>query len=151
MGDLVAVQALMGKYCFATDEHDLATVKSCFAKKAELFGVHGPDKIGEKFQELYAGQRYKRRHMLSNMFFFEEHDTQCVAVAYEHFYLIRDEKVDISLTGIYRITVVLEEGQWKIQSFRAIFDVPYDPGDSTRIEAGVPMPLNEAPECAEGV
>lgn len=130
MADFNAIQQLLSRYCYAHDSRDLEMLRACFAKDAIMFGQQGADAIVERFAEGYAQLTAKRRHILTNFFLVEEAEEEAIVQSYITLYLIRDEKLSLHLTGIYRDHVVLEEGEWKIKERDATIDVPYQPGDS---------------------
>jgi hypothetical protein len=135
MADFIAIQQLLGRYCHAHDTRDLEMLRACFAKDATALGQRGRDAIVERYAEGYKQLTAQRRHILTNFFFVEEAEEQAVIQSYITLYLIRDEKLSLHLTGVYRDHVVLEEGQWRIQSRDATIDVPYDPGDLPKAPA----------------
>jgi hypothetical protein len=135
MADLKAIEQLMARYCYAHDERDLDMLRTCFAQDAVMHDRHGPDEITEGYAMLYQQMTARRRHILTNFLFLEEGDNESLVAAYETFYLIKGDKLELHLTGVYQIRVVIEAGAWKIKNMAATFDVPFDPGDLPRVEA----------------
>ncbi len=135
MADFIAIQQLLSRYCWAHDSRDLELLGACFAKDATALGQRGRDAIVARYAEGYQQLTAQRRHILTNFFFVEEGEQEAVIQSYITLYLIRDEKISLHLTGVYRDRVVLEEGQWRIQSRDATIDVPYDPGDTPKAPA----------------
>jgi hypothetical protein len=129
MADFVQAQQLLARYCYAHDARDLTMLRTCFSRDARMQGATGPDAIVDAYAAMYTRLTARRRHVLTNFFFLEETETAGLLQAYETFYLIRDEKLELHLTGIYRARVVLEDGAWKIHTIEASFDVPFNPGD----------------------
>jgi hypothetical protein len=135
MADFVAIQQMLGRYCYAHDARDVEMLRECFAKDAKALGESGRDAIVARYAAGYEKLTAKRRHILTNFFLLEESDEEAVVQSYITLYLIRDEKLELHLTGVYRDHVVLEEGVWRIASREATIDVPYDPGDIPRAPA----------------
>jgi hypothetical protein len=135
MADLIAIQQLLGRYCFAHDTRNLEMLAECFAKDAAAMGLRGRDAIVARYAEGYRQLTAQRRHILTNFFLVEEAENEAVVQSYITLYLIRDEKLSLHLTGVYRDHVVYEEGAWRIQSRDATIDVPYDPGDTPKAPA----------------
>ena len=47
MADLVAIQQLLARYCFAHDSQDPEMLATTFAKDIRLLGEHGPQVLKE--------------------------------------------------------------------------------------------------------
>lgn len=102
---------------------------SCFAKDVSLLGVEGRDAVVEAYTAGYKLLAARRRRILTNVFMVEDGEEEAVVQSYVTLYLIRDDALEVHLTGVYRDHVVLEDGQWKIKGRDATIDVPYNPGD----------------------
>lgn len=135
MADFLAIQQLLSRYCYAHDSRDLALLGSCFAKDATIMGENGREAIVARYAQGYAHLTARRRHILTNFFFLEEGEDEAIVQSYITLYLIRDDKLSLHLTGVYRDHVVIDDGQWRIKSREATIDVPYDPGDVPRAPA----------------
>jgi SnoaL-like domain len=135
MADMTRIQELMARYCYAQDSRDLVMLETCFTADATISGLpEGAQPAGraglmEVFGRIHGMLTARRRHMLTNFFFLEEGESEARVQAYETFYLIRGEELELHLTGIYRVRVAIEDGVWKIRHIEAAFDVPFEPGD----------------------
>lgn len=129
MAHIGEIQQLLSRYCFAHDSQDPEALSECFAKDVELLGVQGRDEVVARYAEGYKSLTGRRRHVLSNFMILEDGDEDVVVQSYITLYLIRDDQLELHLTGVYRDRVVVEEGNWKILSREATIDVPYNPGD----------------------
>lgn len=132
MADITEIQQLLARYCYAHDERDGDLLASCFAKDVSFFGVEGRDTVVGAFLEGYKQLTAKRRHILTNFLLLEDGDDRAVVQSYITLYLIEDEQLTVHLSGIYRDTVVREDGAWKIQGREVVLDVPYNPGDTAK-------------------
>jgi 3-phenylpropionate/cinnamic acid dioxygenase small subunit len=83
-----------------------------------------------KYAEGYKTLTARRRHLLTNFIMLTDGDTEAVVQSYITLYLIRDDKLELHLIGVYKDHVVLEDGAWRIKTREATMDVPYDPGDT---------------------
>ena len=135
MADLVEIQQLLARYCWAHDSQDVEALTNCFSKDIQLFGVTGRDVVVNYYREGYKQLTARRRHVLSNFIMLEDGEDEAVVQSYITLYLIRDDKLELHLTGVYRDTVVREDGAWRLRSRDATMDVPYDPGDANRAPA----------------
>lgn len=135
MADLLAIQQLLSRYCFAHDSQDVEMLSSCFARDISLFGVTGRDEVLKIYADGYRQLTARRRHVLSNFILLEDGDDEALVQSYITLYLIRDEKVELHLTGVYRDRVVIEDGQWRLRDREATMDVPYNPGDAAKAAA----------------
>jgi hypothetical protein len=135
MADLVEIQQLLSRYCWAHDSQDIEALASCLSKDVTLFGVTGRDVVVGYYREGYKQLTARRRHVLSNFIMIEDGEDEAVVQSYITLYLIRDDKLELHLTGVYRDYVVREDGAWRIKGRDATMDVPYDPGDAARAPA----------------
>jgi uncharacterized protein (TIGR02246 family) len=129
MADLVAIQQLLARYCYAHDSRDAEGVAACFAKDAHFLGQVGRDNIAARMAAGYKELTARRRHVITNFIMLEDGDTSAVVQSYITLYLIRGEELELHLIGVYRDHVIIEDGEWRIQSRDATMDVPYNPGD----------------------
>jgi 3-phenylpropionate/cinnamic acid dioxygenase small subunit len=130
VADYAEVAQLLYRYCAAHDSRDIEMLRSCFAEKAELMGVKGRDEIVQRYATGYQSLTAQRRHALTNVFIVEDGEDEALVQSYITLYLIKEGKLELHLTGVYRDTVVRENGSWKIQSREATMDVEYNPGDT---------------------
>src|ERR1700722_6016946 len=113
---LKSIEELMARYCYAHDERRLELLATCLASTVSRYGAVGRDEVMEKYREIYERQSStRRRHVLTNFLMLEDGESAARVQAYETFYLIRDDEVELHLTGVYRVDAVLEEGEWKIR------------------------------------
>lgn len=131
MADYNAIQQLLYRYCAAHDNQDPNALGETFAKDISMPFGEGRDNVVAFYAEGYKSLTKKRRHVLSNIFIVEDGEDEAVVQSYVTLYLIEDDKLETHLTGVYRDTVVLEAGEWKIKARSAAMDVPYNPGDVT--------------------
>jgi hypothetical protein len=136
MADLVQIQQLLARYCYAHDSRDLEMLASCFSKDVSLFNLHGRDAVVDRYAKGYARLTARRRHVLTNFIMLEDGDTEAVVQSYITLYLIRGEELELHLIGVYRDHVVMEDGAWRIRTREATMDVPYRPGDTGPAAAG---------------
>lgn len=130
MADYAKIAQLLYRYCAAHDSRDTEMLGSCFASDVELLGQKGRQNVVDRYATGYQQLTAQRRHVLTNVFILEDGESEALVQSYITLYLIRDEKLELHLTGVYRDTVVVEDGEWKIRSRQATMDVEYNPGDT---------------------
>jgi hypothetical protein len=130
MADLVDIQQLLARYCFAHDSQNPELLAECFAKDVSLFNLNGRDQVVAKYAEGYQQLTARRRHVLTNFILLEDGETEAVVQSYITLYLIRDDQLELHLIGVYRDHVVFEDGAWRILTREATMDTPYNPGDA---------------------
>jgi 3-phenylpropionate/cinnamic acid dioxygenase small subunit len=130
LADYAQIAQLLYRYCAAHDSRDLEMLGSCFASDVELMGIQGRQEVVDRYASGYQHLTAQRRHILTNVFILEDGEEEARVQSYITLYLIRDGKLDLHLTGVYRDRVVLEDGQWRIRSREATMDVEYNPGDT---------------------
>lgn len=131
MADYNAIQQLLYRYCAAHDNQDPDALGETFAKDITMPFGQGRDEVVAFYANGYKGLTKKRRHVLSNVFIVEDGEEEALVQSYVTLYLVEGDKLETHLTGVYRDTVVLEDGAWKIKAREAAMDVPYNPGDVT--------------------
>lgn len=129
MADLLEIQQLLFRYCHAHDSRDTDLLGQCFTSDVELLGAKGREAVVARYAEGYKHLTAQRRHVLTNIFIVEDGEDRAVVQSYITLYLIRDQKLELHLTGTYRDHVVIEDGRWRIRTREAVMDVPYNPGD----------------------
>lgn len=130
MADYNEIAQLLYRYCAAHDSRDVEMLGSCFASDVELLGAKGRDEVVDRYRTGYGHLEFQRRHSLTNIFIVEDGDEEALVQSYITLYLIKEGKLETHLTGIYRDTVVREDGHWRIRSREATMDVEYNPGDA---------------------
>jgi hypothetical protein len=136
MADLVAIQQLLSKYCFAHDSQDPEMLATTFAKDAQLMGLQGRETIAARYAEGYKNLTARRRHVLTNFLILEDGETEAVVQSYITLYLIKGEQLELHLIGVYRDRVIVEDGEWRILTREATMDTPYNPGDARQAAPG---------------
>src|SRR3954470_22072354 len=135
MANLADVQQVLFRYCYAHDSRAVKLLKTTFAKDITMMGVTGRDALGEIFAKGYETLTAQRRHVLTNVFITEDGGEEVKVQSYITLYLIEDEQLSLHLTGVYRDTLIMEDGQWRILTRDATIDVPYNPGDTKAAKA----------------
>jgi 3-phenylpropionate/cinnamic acid dioxygenase small subunit len=130
MAELAVLQQVLARYCFAHDSQDPEALKRVFAKDISLLGMQGRDQVAARFAESYKHLTARRRHVLTNFIVLEDGETEATVQSYITLYLIRDDKLELHLIGVYRDHLIVEDGEWKIKGRDAIMDTPYNPGDN---------------------
>lgn len=130
VADLVEIQQVLFRYCYAHDSQDTEMLRTVLAKDASLLGQQGREAVVNAYTEGYKTLTKRRRHLLTNLFMVEDGETEVVVQSYVTLYLIDGDHEEFHLTGVYRDHVVLEDGGWKIRTREAEMDVPYNPGDA---------------------
>ena len=118
-----AIQEMLAAGAYAYDERDMEALAAGFTEDAtmsmriaggDLIGpFSGRDSVMQLFHDSMAQQSDVRRHLVSNIFFDETGENP---LAISNLTLVATENGEIQLlsAGIYRDTVVLEEGTWRI-------------------------------------
>lgn len=130
----LAIHELLARGALAYDERNLPTLEAGFSKDAQMsMRIAGGDLIGpfigrdavmKLFTDSMAEQTDVRRHVVSNIFF-EESGAEPVAVS--NLTLVATENGEIALltAGIYRDTLVQEDGAWRISKRHIELDKSY--------------------------
>ena len=130
----LAIHELLGRGALAYDERDLPTLESGFMPDASLsMRIAGGDLIGpfegrdaimKLFTDSMAEQTDVRRHVVSNIFF-DESGTLPIAIS--NLTLVATENGEIKLltAGLYRDSMVQNNGQWRIASRHIELDKSY--------------------------
>ena len=130
----LAIHELLARGALAYDERNLPTLEAGFSKDAQMsMRIAGGDLIGpfigrdavmKLFTDSMAEQTDVRRHVVSNIFF-EESAAEPVAVS--NLTLVATENGEIALltAGIYRDTLVQEDGAWRISKRHIELDKSY--------------------------
>ena len=130
----LAIHELLGKGAYAYDERDMKLLESGFADTAvmsmriaggDLIGpFKGRDAIMQLMQNSMAEQTDVRRHIISNIFF-EESEKETVVVSNLTLVATENGKAALLATGVYRDTVIAENGCWRISKRHIELDSPY--------------------------
>jgi hypothetical protein len=130
----LAIHELLGRAALAYDERDMPTLESGFSANANLsMRIAGGDLIGpfegreaimKLFTDSMAEQTDVRRHVVSNIFF-DESGEQPVAISNLTLFATEAGEIDLLTAGIYRDTVVQEDGRWCIARRHIELDKSY--------------------------
>ncbi len=140
MADYSKIAQLLYRYCAAHDSRNLEMLSSCFAADVELLGAKGRDEVVDRYRTGYQHLEFQRRHSLTNIFIVEDGEDRALVQSYITLYLIKEGKLETHLTGVYRDTVIREDGEWRILSREATMDVEYNPGDAKAAIAATYQP-----------
>jgi len=130
----LAIHELLGRAAYAYDERDLEMLEDCFSPDArfsmriaggDLVGpFEGRDAVMGLMRNALQEQTDVRRHVISNIFF----ETGASAItAISNLTLLATENGEIRLlsAGVYRDTVVEEDGAWRVLSRHIELDKSY--------------------------
>ena len=130
----LAIHELLGRAALAYDERDMPTLESGFSVNANLsMRIAGGDLIGpfegreaimKLFTDSMAEQTDVRRHVVSNIFF-DESGEHPVAISNLTLFATEDGEISLLTAGIYRDTMVQEEGRWCIVNRHIELDKSY--------------------------
>ncbi len=134
MEQKLAIHELLGRAAYAYDERDMDALRGGFAVNAvmsmriargDLIGpFEGRDAIMELMKNSMASQTDVRRHVVSNIFF-EEGGEHPVAISNLTLVATENGVAALLAAGIYRDTVVEEDGAWRILRRHVELDSPY--------------------------
>ncbi len=130
----LAIHELLGRAALAYDERDMPTLESGFSVNANLsMRIAGGDLIGpfegreaimKLFTDSMAEQTDVRRHVVSNIFF-DESGEHPVAISNLTLFATEDGEISLLTAGIYRDTMVQEDGRWCIVNRHIELDKSY--------------------------
>ncbi len=130
----LAIHELLGRGALAYDERDLPTLESGFTEDARLsMRIAGGDLIGpfegreaimKLFTDSMAEQTDVRRHVVSNIFF-DESGEHPVAISNLTLFATENGEISLLTAGIYRDTLVRENGTWRICNRHIELDKSY--------------------------
>ena len=121
--DKLAIHELLSRSAYAFDVQDLTMLEACFTAEAEFsMRIAGGDLVGpfvgrpaimKLFEDSIAVQTDVRKHVISNIFFYETGDKPSVT---SNLTLISTEngETDILTAAFYQDTVTLENGEWRV-------------------------------------
>lgn len=129
------VLELLARSAYSLDERHVDALKDTFTEDAsfviDIVGVDGEmsfegrDAIMGLMTDSMAEQTDQRRHVVTNSFFEEEGDDRATVVSNITITSVEDGAIRLVTTGLYRDTVKLEGGQWRIAARRIELDMPY--------------------------
>ena len=128
------IHELLSKAAYAYDERDEQMLAESFAKDAQFtMRIAGGDLIGpfasrdgimELMTNSMAEQSDVRRHIISNIFF-DESGEQPLAISNLTLVATENSEIQLLSAGVYRDTVVQEDGQWRVLNRHLELDKPY--------------------------
>ena len=128
------IHELLGRAALAYDERDLPTLESGLAANASMsMRIAGGDLIGpfegreaimKLFTDSMAAQTDVRRHVVSNIFF-DESGEHPVAISNLTLMATENGEIQLLTAGIYRDTLIEEDGSWRILKRHLDLDKPY--------------------------
>jgi hypothetical protein len=128
------IHELLGRAALAYDERDMTTLEAGFAASAnmsmriaggDLIGpFEGRDAIMKLFTDSMATQTDVRRHVVSNIFF-DESGANPVAISNLTLVATENGEIQLLTAGIYRDTMVQENGNWCIANRHIELDKSY--------------------------
>jgi hypothetical protein len=135
----------VARYCWAYDERRRDLLEGCFIEDAAWEGsvggsqavgpIRGRDSILEWLAGFWPHQHDQRRHMLMNPLVERRSEGEAEVHAYLLLVSARDQSVSLETTGFYRVSVVREDGRWRIRHLFAGFDAPFWPGRLEQLSA----------------
>ncbi len=116
----LAIQELLGRYCFCIDERDWTPLRSLFTEDGEWVTAYaraqGADEIVQLLDRLVppAGEGPKRMHIVSNIVVTQQGDT---ATSKSNYVIYRESDAGIiaSVVGTYHDDLRQVNGQWKFR------------------------------------
>jgi 3-phenylpropionate/cinnamic acid dioxygenase small subunit len=129
------VHELLSRAAYALDEQDLEMLGACFAPEAEFrMQIAGnppiPPFVGhaaimELMRNSMATQTDKRRHVVSNIFFAAEGDTEVRVVSNLTLFGTENGVIRLISTALYRDRAVRRDGRWLLAERSIELDLPY--------------------------
>ena len=129
------VHELLSRAAYALDEQDLEMLGACFAPEAEFrMQIAGnppiPPFVGhaaimELMRNAMATQTDKRRHVVSNIFFAAEGDSEVRVVSNLTLFGTENGVIRLISTALYRDRVVRRDGRWLLTERSIELDLPY--------------------------
>lgn len=133
------IKQVLFRYAFADDEHDEAMLQDCLADDADVGGARGREQVVALHRQGWAAlDGTMWRTVVTNTFLVDATETTATAMSLLLRFRVTD-RLTVVEDGIGRLLdhLVLEGGGWKLQSRRAIFDVPTS-GPAAPIDLTVP-------------
>ena len=132
--DKLAVHEVLSRAAYAYDERDMEMLQACFAHAASFtMRIAGGDLVGpfegrDAVIELMSGsmeaQTDVRRHVVSNIFF-DPRQAEPTAISNLTLFATEEGVIQVLSAGVYRDTLILEEGEWKILQRHIDLDKSY--------------------------
>lgn len=138
MADRRAIENMLMSWAYGYDERDAELMRAAFTHDAvmtmtigtgedsETMGPYrGIDEVMSLFTDHHGVQRDQRRHVTSNLVILSESDGTADIASYLTLFVTEEGEVRLQATGVYRDTVVLRGGEWRIQERVLNLDVHY--------------------------
>lgn len=129
------VHELLSRAAYALDERDLEMLAACFAPEANfLLSIAGADPIAPLIghaaimglmRTSMDAQTDKRRHVVSNIFFETEGDTEARVLSNLTLFGTENGAARLICTALYRDRVVRRDGRWLLAERSIHLDSPY--------------------------
>lgn len=133
--DKLAIHELLSRAAYGLDEHDLDRIEACFAPEASMtVKIAGMDPIGPfegrdaimgLMRDSVETQTEKRRHVVSNIFFEAEGESEATVMSNLTLFGTEDGANKLITTGVYRDMVTKTGDDWLIASRDISLDLPY--------------------------
>ena len=134
LAEKLAIHELLGRAAYGYDERDIGMLEDCFTVDASFsMRIAGGDLVGpfegrEAIMKLMTdsmeSQTDVRRHVVSNIFF-EEGAEGIVAISNLPLMATENGEIQLLSAGVYRDTVVLQDGSWRVSRRHLDLDKGY--------------------------
>lgn len=138
MADRQAIDNMLASWAYGYDEREPERMRAAFTDDAKMtmhiglgddVEVMGPyngiDEVMGLFTDHHGEQKDQRRHVTTNLVILEETDTTASIASYLSLFVTQDNQVRLQATGVYRDSVVLQGGEWRISERNLHLDVHY--------------------------
>jgi hypothetical protein len=135
MADKQAITEMLGKGGWAYDTPDVDYLANMFTEDGTFdLAIEGMGQVGsfagraairKLYEDSLATQEDRRRHVVTNIFFENETDTSVTAMSYLVLITIKDGAIKVISSGVYKDSVVLDGGTWRIAHRDLHLDMPY--------------------------
>lgn len=123
LADRLMIQETAARYAIAYDERRLDVLESLYTEdgtyayrigEGPLEGRTGRTELVAWLGEIMQTQTDQRRHMMSSLVIDRLTADQAVVIAYKSIYGA-ERKVELITTGMYRFSMVKQDGKWLIE------------------------------------
>lgn len=133
--DKLAVQELLARSAYALDERELELLADTFSVGATLTidiagtdseaSFEGRDAIMGLMRDSMEAQADKRRHVVTNVFFDSLDGGEVTVISNVTITSVEHGAIRLVTSGLYRDTVIREDGRWRIARRRIELDMAY--------------------------
>lgn len=133
--DKLEVFELLSKAAYGYDARNIDMLSSCFAEDAimsmrigdgDIIGpFNGKKEIMSLMTSSMEEQTDKRLHQISNIFVENEEKNRIIIISSLALFSVKDNKVNILTTGIYKDFVEKIKNHWKIKNRHLDLALPY--------------------------